>query len=411
MTVSAANAPIVVVGAGQAGQQICESLRRGGYEGGLILIGDESALPYQRPPLSKKFLTGTLEAERLLLRPASYYEKHKVELRLSTRVESIDRVARTLHLAGGETLPYTGLALTTGTRVRPLDVPGAEQAEIHYIRSLADGERLAARLPQVQRIAVIGGGFIGLEVAAMARELGKEVVLIEALDRLMARAVAPQVSAFYAELHRDHGVELLLSTGVTAIRSNGEAHTVVTTTGADYTVDLLVVGIGVLANSEVAEQAGLECRNGIVVDECARTSDPLIVAAGDCTWHMNGFLQRELRLESVQNAVDQAKSAAASLLGQPSVYCQVPWFWSDQYDVKLQIAGIGMPHDAAVSRGDPAARAFSVFYFRAGVLVGVDSLNRPVEHMAARKLLAQGTALHPAQAADATFDLMALARA
>ena len=411
MTVSVGNAPIVVVGAGQAGQQICESLRRGGYEGGLILIGDESALPYQRPPLSKKFLTGTLEAERLSLRPASYYEKHKVELRLSTRVESIDRPARTLRLAGGETLPYAGLALTTGTRVRPLEVPGAEQAEIHYIRTLADGERLAARLPQVQRIAVIGGGFIGLEVAAMARELGKEVVLIEALDRLMARAVAPQVSAFYAQLHRDHGVQLLLSTGVTAIRSNGEAHTVATTTGAEYAVDLLVVGIGVLPNSEVAEQAGLECRNGIVVDDCARTRDPLIVAAGDCTWHMNGFLQRELRLESVQNAVDQAKSAAASLLGQPSVYCQVPWFWSDQYDVKLQIAGIGMPHDAAVLRGDPAAKAFSVFYFRAGVLVGVDSLNRPVEHMAARKLLAQGTALRPAQAADATFDLMALARA
>ena len=411
MTVSAGNAPIVVVGAGQAGQQICESLRRGGYEGGLILIGDEPVLPYQRPPLSKKFLTGALEAERLSLRPASYYEKHKVELRLSTRVESIDRPARILRLAGGETLPYAGLAFTTGTRVRLLEVPGAEQAEIHYIRSLADGERLAARLPQVQRIAVIGGGFIGLEVAAMARELGKEVVLIEAFDRLMARAVAPQVSTFYADLHRDHGVELLLSAGVTAISTSGDAHTVVTTTGADYTVDLLVVGIGVLPNSEVAEQAGLECRNGIVVDDCARTSDPLIVAAGDCTWHMNGFLQRELRLESVQNAVDQAKSAAASLLGQPSVYCQVPWFWSDQYDVKLQIAGIGMPHDVAVSRGDPATRAFSVFYFRAGALVGVDSLNRQVEHMAARKLLAQGTALQPAQAADGAFDLMALARA
>ena len=404
-------APIVVVGAGQAGQQICESLRRGGYEGGLVLIGDEPALPYQRPPLSKKFLTGALEAERLWLRPASYYEKQNVELRLEARVERIDRTTRTLYLSGGATLRYAGLAFTTGTRVRALAVPGAEQAEIHYIRSLADGQRLAARLPQVRRIAVIGGGFIGLEVAAIARELGKEVVLIEAFERLMARAVAPQVSAFYADLHRSHGVELLLSTGVSAIRSNGDAHTVVTDSGAQHTVDLLVVGIGVLPNSEVAEQAGLECRNGIVVDSCARTSDPLIVAAGDCTWHMNGFLQRELRLESVQNAVDQAKSAAASLLGQPSEYCQVPWFWSDQYDVKLQIAGIGMPHDEAVSRGDPAAKAFSVFYFRAGALAAVDSLNRPAEHMAARKLLAQHTALSPAQAADSTFDLMALARA
>ena len=411
MTVSARNAPIVVVGAGQAGQQICESLRRGGYEGGLVLIGDEPVLPYQRPPLSKKFLTGTLEVERLWLRPASYYAKQNVELRLDVRVERIDRATRTVHLAGGDALHYAGLALTTGSRVRPLAVPGADQAEIHYIRSLADGQRLAARLPHVRRIAVIGGGFVGLEVAAIARELGKEVVLIEAFDRLMARTVAPQVSAFYASLHRGHGVQLLLSTGVTAIRTHGEVHTVVTDNAGEYATDLLVVGIGVLANSELAEQAGLECRNGIVVDSCARTSDPLIVAAGDCTWHMNGFLQRELRLESVQNAVDQAKCAAASLLGQPSEYGQVPWFWSDQYDVKLQIAGLGMPHDEAVARGDPATKAFSVFYFRAGELAGVDSLNRPAEHIAARKLLAQHTALLPAQAADATFDLMALARA
>lgn len=411
MTVSARSAPIVVVGAGQAGQQICESLRRGGYEGGLVLVGDEPDLPYQRPPLSKKFLTGSLEAQRLYLRPASYYEKQQIELRLDVRVERIDRARCTVHLSGGETLQYSGLALTTGTRVRPLTVPGADKAEIHYIRSLADGQRLAARLPQVQRIAVIGGGFIGLEVAAITRELGKEVVLLEAFDRLMARAVAPQVSAFYADLHRAHGVELLLSTGVTAIRTDGESHTVVTDTGGEYHVDLLVVGIGVLPNCEVAEQAGLACRNGIVVDSCARTSDPLIVAAGDCTWHMNGFLKHELRLESVQNAVDQAKSAAASLLGQTSEYNQVPWFWSDQYDVKLQIAGIAMPHDEAVVRGDPLSQTFSVFYFRAGVLAAVDCLNRPAEHMAARKLLAQGTALLPAQAADTTFDLMALARA
>ena len=410
MSVSVTKAPIVVIGAGQAGQQICDSLRRGGYEDGLVMIGDEPCLPYQRPPLSKKFLTGTLDAERLYLRPASYYEKQNVELRLDVRVERIERTTRSLYLSSGETLAYAGLALATGTRVRPLDVPGAADAEIHYIRSLADGQRLAARLAQVKRIAVIGGGFIGLEVAAIARELGKDVVLIEAFDRLMARAVAPPVSAFYAELHRAFGVEVLLSTGVTAIRASGAAYTVVST-GGEYTVDLVVVGIGVLPNSEVAEQAGLACRNGIVVDEYARTSDPLIVAAGDCTWHMNGFLHRELRLESVQNAVDQAKSAAASLLGQTSVYCQVPWFWSDQYDVKLQIAGIGMPHDDAVVRGEPATRAFSVFYFRAGVLVGVDALNRPAEHMAARRLLAQGTALSATQAADSGCDLMALARA
>lgn len=403
-------APIIVIGAGQSGQQICDSLRKGGYEGHLMLLGDEASLPYQRPPLSKKFLTGMLEAERLLLRPASYYEQQKIDVHLNARVDSIDRAACRLRLRSGEALAYSGLALATGTRIRPLTVPGAADANIHYVRSLADGERLAAALKNARRVAVIGGGFIGLEVAAIAREQGREVVLIEAFERLMARAVAPQVSAFYAELHRGHGVEVLLGTGVDAIRTVAGEHTVVTSIGAEYTVDLIVAGIGVVPNSELAEAAGLACRNGIVVDDCARTSDPLIVAAGDCTWHMNGFLQREIRLESVQNAVDQAKSAAASLLGQSSVYCQVPWFWSDQYDIKLQIAGIGMPHDQAVLRGDVSSGAFSVCYFRDGVLVGVDSLNKPAEHMAARKLLAQGTPLSAAQAGDTSVDLMQLAR-
>ncbi len=403
-------APIIVIGAGQAGQQICDSLRKGGYDGHLMLLGDEASLPYQRPPLSKKFLTGTLEAERLLLRPPSYYEQQRIDVHLNTRVTSIDRAACRLRLASGESLTYSALAFATGTRIREVNVPGAESANIHYVRSLVDGERLAAALSKARRVAVIGGGFIGLEVAAIAREQGREVVLIEALERLMARVVAPQVSDFYAALHRSHGVDVLLNTGVSAIRSHDGEHTLTTSDGVEHTVDLIVAGIGVVPNSELAEQAGLECRGGIVVDDCARTSDPLIVAAGDCTWHMNGFLGREIRLESVQNAVDQAKAAAASLLGQPAVYCQVPWFWSDQYDVKLQIAGIGMPHDEAVLRGDSSSHAFSVFYFRAGVLVGVDSLNKPAEHMAARKLLAQGTPLGAGQAGDVGVDLMQLAR-
>lgn len=404
------SAPIVVVGAGQAGQQLCDSLRRGGYEGRLVLVGDEPVLPYQRPPLSKKFLTGALEAERLLLRPASFYEKASVELRLARRVTTIDRAARTLTLNDGEVLAWSGLALTTGTRIRPLSVPGAAEADVHYVRSLADGEALKARLATAERLAVIGGGFIGLEVAAIARELGKQVVVIEAAERLMARAVAPRVSAFYAELHRAHGVEVLLGTGIEAIRGADGRHVVLTTDGREHAVDLIVAGIGVVPNSELAEAAGLACHNGIVVDVHARTSDSAIVAAGDCTWHMNGFLERDIRLESVQNAVDQAKTAAASLLGRDEPYRQVPWFWSDQYDVKLQIAGIGMPHDEAVLRGDPASRQFSVYYFRAGALVGVDSMNRPAEHMAARKLLGQGIALSPAQAADPAVDLMQIAR-
>ena len=408
---SANAAPIVVVGAGQAGQQICDSLRRGGYDGALLLLGDEHSLPYQRPPLSKKFLTGTLESERLLLRPASFYEKLAVDVRLGTAVTAIDRAQHELHLADGTRLTYARLALATGTRVRPLVVGGHAVAGVHYVRSLADGERLRQALVTAQRVAIVGGGFIGLEVAAIARELGRQVLVVEALERLMARAVAPPVSNFYTGLHRRHGVDVRLHTGVSSIISNDPGYTLVTSDGDSHRVDVLVAGIGVVPNSEIAERAGLACRDGIVVDEHARTSDPDIVAAGDCTMHMNGFLGRELRLESVQNAVDQAKIAAASLLGQTVGYCQVPWFWSDQYNVKLQIAGIGMPYDAAVVRGNIADAEFSLFYFRDGQLAGADSINRPIDHMACRRLLAQHTALDPAHAGALDFDLMALARA
>ena len=408
MTVTIASAPIIVVGAGQAGQQICDSLRRGGYDGALVLLGDEPLLPYQRPPLSKKFLTGSLEPERLLLRPASYYEKLEVGVRLGVAVSAIDRSRRLLELVSGEVLAYSKLALATGTRVRLLGMPGADLEGIHYIRTLADGIGLERALTHSTRVAIIGGGFIGLEVAAIARGLGKDVVVIEALERLMARAVSPQVSAFYADLHRGHGVEVRLATAVAAIERTDHGLTLQTASGA-HTVDLIVAGIGVVPNSELARRAGLICGDGIVVDEFARTSDPDIVAAGDCTMHRNGFLAREIRLESVQNAVDQAKVAAASLLGQAMAYCQVPWFWSDQYDIKLQIAGITMPHDLAVVRGDE--RAFSVLYFNGGQLIGADSINRPGDHMACRKLLAQRTAFEPAQARDSSLDLLRLARA
>jgi len=402
--------PIVVIGAGQAGLQVCDSLRKGGYDGRLILLGDEGVLPYQRPPLSKKFLTGALQAERLAFRPASYYDKIAVELRLDARVTRIDRAAHAVILADGEVIHYSRLALTTGTRVRPLPCPGGELEDVYYVRTLADGERLAARLARATRVVIIGGGFIGLEVAAVARELGLQVVVIEALERLMARAVSPLVSEFYAGLHRQHGVEVKLGRSVHAIRSAAGGVNVELDDGSSHAADCVVAGIGVIPNSELAAACGLACNNGIVVDVGARTSDREIVAAGDCSFHYNGFLAREIRLESVQNAVDQAKVAAASLCGDSASYYQVPWFWSDQYDLKLQMAGVGMPHDASVLRGEVGPAGFSVFYFRAGALVGADSINRPAEHMACRKLLMQGTMLTPAAAADQDFDLLALAR-
>lgn len=405
-----ATAPYIVIGGGQAGLQVCDSLRKFGYEGELLLIAEEPVLPYQRPPLSKHYLGGDLDAARLSFRPASHYEKLGIALRLGVRVTALDRERREVVCSDGSRLPYARLALTTGTRVRPLSCPGAEHPAVRYVRTLADSDGLRAALADARRLVVVGGGFIGLEVAAVARKQGKDVVVIEALDRLMARAVSPQISNYYATLHRGHGVDLRLATGVTAIEPAVSGVRVLTDRDEACAADVVVVGIGVVANDEIAAAAGLACRNGIVVDECARTSDPLIVAAGDCTMHMNGFLGRELRLESVQNAVDQARVAAGTMCDQPEPYVQVPWFWSDQYDVKLQMAGIGMPCEESVLRGDPAAGSFSYFYFRDGRLCGADSVNRPADHMACRRLLAQGTMITPAQVGDEGVDLMQIAR-
>lgn len=397
---------IVIVGAGQAGLQIAESLRRGGFEGRLTLVGDEQFPPYQRPPLSKKYLADEMADERLFFRPLEQLAKQDIEFRPTTTVTAIDREAREVVLANGERLPYEGLALATGTRVRPLPVAGADHPAVCYLRGLDDARRLRERLPAASRVLVVGGGFIGLEVAATARAAGKHVTVVEALDRLMARAVAPIVSEHFANLHRGRGVELRFGVGLTAL--TGEADGSLTATLADGSrlgTDLLVAGIGVLPNQELAAAAGLACHNGIVVDEFARTSDPRIVAAGDCTFHVNRRFSAAHRLESVQNAVDQGKIAAASLLGQSVPYQDLPWFWSDQYDVKLQMVGLSQQHDTQVLRGELAAGAFSVFYFEAGALVGVDSINRPAEHMLARKLMQTGAPVQPEAAADPAFDL------
>jgi 3-phenylpropionate/trans-cinnamate dioxygenase ferredoxin reductase component len=404
------NPAVVVIGAGQAGLQICDSLRKGGYEGGLVLIGEEPALPYQRPPLSKEFLKGAMDPVRLQFRPADFYEKIDVDLRLDQRVTAIDRQQRCVELANGHTVAYEKLALATGTRVRPLQCPGEELDGIHYLRTVADSGKLKDSLAASSRIAVIGGGFIGLEVAAVARGFGKSVIVVEALERLMARAVSPVVSEFYKSLHRERGVELHFDQTVQAIRRDGSLLLIETGDDAVLEADIVVVGIGVVPNVELAEQCGLECRNGIVVDERARTSDPNIVAAGDCTMHYNGLLEREIRLESVQNAVDQAKVAAATLRGEDKPYRQVPWFWSDQYDVKLQIAGIGTPHDEYVVRGEIGTGGFSVFYYRNGRLIAADSINRPADHMACRKLLAKGKSLNPDEAGDLEFNLVQAAK-
>lgn len=399
---------IVVVGAGQAGLQLVESLRKGGYDGPLTLLGDERHPPYQRPPLSKKYLAGDFADERLYFRPREHYAKLDVTLRLDTRVVAIDREAQRVLLADGSAQAYDGLALTTGARVRPLPVPGGDLPGVCYLRGLDDAQALKARLAQARKVVVIGGGFIGLEVAATARDHGCEVHVVEALDRLMARVLPPQLSDFFAELHRARGVRLHLGMGVAAIVDAGPGFRVQLADGAALDADLVVAGIGVVPNQELAEAAGLCCQGGILVDEFARTSDPRIVAAGDCTQHRNLRYPATHRLESVQNAVDQAKVAAASLRGEPLPYAELPWFWSDQYDVKLQMAGLSAGHDAQVLRGAPSSAGFSVYYFGSGRLVAVDSINRPADHMLARRLLAAEVVVTPEQAGDPAFDLKSL---
>jgi len=400
---------IVIVGASQAGVQTALSARTAGYSGSIMLLGEEDEPPYQRPPLSKGFLLDKPGQDKITLRGSKFYLDRGIELRLGERVSSLDCNAQILTTASGENIPYQGLGLTTGARVRQLPVPGAQADGVCYLRSAEDARNIKARLAQATCAVVIGGGFIGLEVAAALRTKELRVTVIEALDRLMARVVAPPVSSFYAEQHTEHGVRVLLATGVVEITTTGgRACGVRCSSGELIPADLVVIGIGVIPNSELAEQAGLKCSNGIEVDSSTRTSDPHIVAAGDCALHPNPYVSEPVRLESVQNASDQARVAGAVLAGIESHYHTVPWFWSEQYDLRLQMAGFSAGHDHYVIRGDPSASDFSVFYFRSGSLIGIDSVNRPVDHIAGRKLLGAGVAVSEAQAGDENLNLKSL---
>lgn len=382
---------IVIVGGGQAAVQAIDTLRRKGFTGELVLIGDEPWLPYQRPPLSKKYLAGALERERLLLRPQHFYESHAIEARLGRRVEEISRTEQRLRLDDGSTVAYDALLLATGSRPRPLVVPGADLEGVYFLRTIADVERIRAELVPGRRLVVVGGGYIGLEVAATAREAGLEVTVLEMADRVMNRVVCPQLSTFYEAEHARHGVRILCNSRVRALAASPgsrRVHAVVTEDGMEHAADAVVVGVGVLPADELAVGAGLACENGVVVDDHCRTSDPGIYAAGDCTSHPSLHYDRRLRLESVDNAFEQGASAALNVLGIETIHDKVPWFWSDQYDLKLIIIGVCQGHDTVVTRGDPASRAFSVCYLRGGELIAVDTVNSPKDQMAARKLIA-----------------------
>jgi 3-phenylpropionate/trans-cinnamate dioxygenase ferredoxin reductase subunit len=387
---------VVIVGAGQAGLQTATELRLAGHGGPISLIGEEPRGPYHRPPLSKAYLTGEKGVDALTMRAPAYLAEQRIDLLTGVAVTAIDRAARTVALSDGSRQPWDHLVLATGGRVRRLGCPGHDLDGVVVLRSLADADDLKARLASSARLVVVGAGFIGLEVAASARKLGAAVTVIEMQDRVMARAVGPEISAFFAAAHRAAGVDLRFGEGVASIEGEGgEVAAIVTAKGERLACDLVLVGIGVLPEASLAEAAGLAVKGGVVVDARQRTSDPAILALGDCAVFPHPAASGLIRLESVQNAVDQAKVAAATIMGREAEYAATPWFWSDQYDLKLQMVGLSAGFDAALTLGDPAERRFSQFYFREGRLIAIDSVNRPADHMRGRKLLAEGRAVGP----------------
>ncbi|KAA2261194.1 pyridine nucleotide-disulfide oxidoreductase [Solihabitans fulvus] len=402
---------VVIVGAGQAGFQTAASLRQEGFDGRIVLVGDEPHLPYQRPPLSKTYLAGEGGRELVELRPAEFYQDNAIELLTPERIVEIDRTARKVRLESGGLLDYDHLVLALGARNRTLPLPGADLAGVRSLRTLDDADALRAALPSAGRIVVVGGGFIGLEFAVVAGASGAEVTLLEALPRPLARVSSPTVSEFFAEFHRARGVRTVFGAGLDClVGESGSVTGVRTGEGQEFGADLVVVAVGVLPSVELAEQAGLPTANGILVDERLRTRDPAISAIGDCAAFPTPFAAGQLRLESVQNAVDQARCVAAGLVGRPADYRAVPWFWSDQAEAKLQIAGIITGHDRTVLRGDPATGRFSVFCFDGDRLLGAESVGRAQDHLAVRRLLAAGASLRPDEAGDESFDLKAHAK-
>ena len=396
---------IVIAGAGHAAGQAIATLKQNNFAGRIVLIGDELYLPYQRPPLSKKFLAGELEAERLHFKPASFYDDDRIEVNLETRIENIDREQHRLTTSTGIDVEYDELILALGSSARRIPVDGSDLASVHYLRSIADVENIHASMSTGKRVVIVGAGYIGLEVAAVCRQLGLDVTVIEMADRVMSRVVSPNVSDFYQLEHTNHGVKLQLSTGLAGFSGDRRLKSVATDDKQSIPADIAIVGAGIVPNTELAEASGLEIDDGIVVDDCCRTADPDVYAIGDCTSHPNNIYGRRLRLESVHNALEQAKTAASNICGIETHYSQVPWFWSDQYDLKLQIAGLSQGYDEVVLRGDPAGRSFSCVYLRDGVLIAVDAINAPRDFMQSKALIADRIVCDPDRLTDGDVEL------
>jgi 3-phenylpropionate/trans-cinnamate dioxygenase ferredoxin reductase component len=400
---------LVVIGASYAGIQGALSARDAGYAEPITVVADEAWLPYQRPPLSKDFLTELATEESLVLRDKAFFDNKGINLILGVRATEIDRQSRTVLLGGRSALSFDKLLIGTGSHARKLAVPGADLGGVRYLRTMQDAIELKASLRDASEIVVVGGGFIGLEVAASTGKLGKKVTVLESASRLLERAVSPAVSEFLLDMHLQHGVDVRLGETVVSIDGqNGRVTSVSCGNSARIRADLVLVGVGGLPNDQIAKDAGLDCSNGIAVDDHGRSSDPDIFAAGDCATHYNTFAGDWLRLESVQNAQDQAKAAGLAIAGSSGPYGSVPRFWSDQYDAKLQIVGISRNFDDHAIRGSVEDGKFSVFYYRQGRLIAVDSVNRSGDQMAARRMIAGGISPDPDQIRDGSFDFKSL---
>jgi 3-phenylpropionate/trans-cinnamate dioxygenase ferredoxin reductase subunit len=403
---------VVIIGGGQAGGEAATLLRQNRFEGRIILIGDEDTLPYMRPPLSKAFLAREIAKDSLIYKAAIAYEKAHVEMRLGERVEEIDRQAKKLLLNDGASFGYDKLVIATGGRARELPVPGAGLRNILTLRTIADVEALQPLMENGRRLVIVGGGYVGLEVAAVAVKRGLAVTVLESAPRVLARVTAPDLSAFYERIHREAGVDIRTGETVSGFAASGEdgaVGVVECANGQSFAADFVLIGIGLVPNTELAESAGLRVDDGIVVDAASRSSDPDIYAIGDCAMHAHhGFLRRKIRLESVPNALEQARSVAASITGRPVPEALAPWFWSDQYDLKLQMVGLSDGYEELVIRGKPEAPSFIAFYLKDGRIIAADSVNRPGDFMAAKRLVGERMKIASARLADESVPLKSL---
>ena len=378
----------VVIGASHAAAGFVTGLRQDGWEGRIQVIGEEPLIPYHRPPLSKALLAGEKTIEEIYIRPEEVYKKADVEFLLGTRTEAINTENKEVVLTDGAKISFDKLALTVGSRVRKVTMPGDGLEGIYYLRDYNDVQKIKTKIKPGGNAVIIGGGYIGLEAAAVLNKLGMKVTVLEMMSRVLERVTSPEISEFYTRVHTEEGVNIICELGASGFEGDDKVERVICNDGSSFDADLVIIGIGIIPNSEIAEQAGLKVENGIVVDEFARTSDPDIVAAGDCTYHYNKIYDRWIRLESVQNASDQARVAASTIAGKEKAYNALPWFWSDQYDVKLQIAGLSQGYQDIIVRGDRnSGRSFAVFYLKDGHVIAVDAINKAPEFMMGKRLI------------------------